>query len=49
MARSSGVSVLDEAAVMEAKRRWKLLPAMRGSAAVEGWTSLKVVFRLDQR
>jgi periplasmic protein TonB len=49
VARSSGIPVLDEAAVLEAKRRWKLLPAMRGSAAVEGWTNLKVVFRLDQR
>lgn len=46
---SSGFPALDEAAVIEAKRRWKLLPAMRGSAAVEDWTRLKVVFRLDQR
>jgi protein TonB len=49
VAASSGYPLLDEAAVIEAKRRWRLLPAMRGNQAVEDWTSLRVVFRLDQR
>lgn len=47
--KSSGFPMLDEAAVNEAKRRWKLLPATRGGVAVEDWTRLSVVFRLDQR
>jgi protein TonB len=49
VAASSGYPLLDEAAVIEAKRRWRLLPATRGNQAVEDWTSLRVVFRLDQR
>ena len=47
--RTSGYERLDRAAVEEAKRRWRLLPAMRGETPIEEWMSLRVVFRLDQR
>lgn len=46
--KSSGFPLLDQAAVNEAKRRWRLLPATRGGSAVEDWTMLRVVFRLDE-
>lgn len=45
---SSGHQRLDIAAVEEAKRRWRLQPAMRGNIPVEQWLTLKVIFRLDQ-
>jgi protein TonB len=45
--RSSGREVLDEAAV-EAVRGWSFVPARQGGAAVGGWVTVPIVFRLQQ-
>lgn len=44
--KSSGFPRLDEAAVKEAKRNWRFIPAKRGSEAVPMWMSLNVRFKL---
>lgn len=44
--KSSGHSVLDEAAVAAAKR-WAFTPAKRGTTPVEGWATFPVEFRLQ--
>jgi periplasmic protein TonB len=49
VARSSGYPRLDRAAMEEARRRWRLQPAMRGDEAIDAWGSFRVVFRLDGR
>jgi periplasmic protein TonB len=49
VAQSSGDSRLDRAAVEEARRHWRLKPAMRGGEAIDAWGSFRVVFRLDRR
>lgn len=49
VARSSGYPALDEAAIRTAMRDWRLLPARRGSAAVEGVFSTWVRFSLTDR
>lgn len=49
VAQSSGHASLDRAAVEEARRNWRLLPARRGDAAIEEWGSFRVVFRLENR
>jgi protein TonB len=43
--RTSGSSHLDEAA-MEAVRRWRFTPAMRGKEVVEAWVLVPVEFQL---
>lgn len=49
VARSSGYPRLDRAAVDEARRNWRLQPAMQGDVRVDAWGSFRVVFRLDGR
>jgi protein TonB len=49
LVRSSGHAVLDEAAIRAALRDWRLLPARRGTAAVEGIFSTWVRFSLADR
>ncbi|MGP1717995.1 MAG: energy transducer TonB [Methylophilus sp.] len=44
--KSSGHSVLDDAAVAAAKR-WAFTPAKRGNTPVEGWATFPVEFRLQ--
>jgi periplasmic protein TonB len=44
--RSSGFPRLDEAAVREAKRSWRLLPNEENGAAVAGWNSIVITFKL---
>jgi protein TonB len=44
--KSSGFPRLDEAAVKEAKRNWRFIPAKRGSETVPMWMSLNVRFKL---
>ena len=43
---SSGISRLDEAA-QETVRRWKFVPAKRGSEAVSAWVLIPISFRLE--
>lgn len=49
VARSSGSSRLDQAAVNEARAHWRLKPATRNGVPVEQWLTLGVVFRLEDR
>lgn len=43
---SSGISRLDEAA-QETVRRWKFVPAKRGTEAVSAWVLIPISFRLE--
>lgn len=43
---SSGVMRLDEAA-QETVRRWKFVPAKRGSEAVSAWVLIPISFKLE--
>ncbi len=43
--QTSGSDLLDEAAVKEALRSWKFLPARNGGTAVAGWLEYKVIFK----
>lgn len=43
---SSGITRLDEAA-QETVRRWKFVPAKRGSEAVSAWVLIPISFRLE--
>ncbi|HET9391124.1 MAG TPA: TonB family protein [Steroidobacteraceae bacterium] len=47
--RTSGSSILDQAAVDEARRHWKLRPATRDGVPFEQWYTLRVVFHLQSR
>lgn len=44
--KSSGFPRLDEAAVKEARRNWRFLPARKGDKAVAAWMSINVRFKL---
>ncbi|HXV10485.1 MAG TPA: energy transducer TonB [Burkholderiales bacterium] len=44
--KTSGSSRLDSAA-LDAVRRWRFVPARRGSSAIESWVLVPVVFRLE--
>ena len=44
--RSSGFERLDQSALDEARRRWRMLPATRDGEPVAQWHSLRVVFKL---
>jgi protein TonB len=46
--QSSGFPRLDEAAVREARRNWRFIPAKRGDQVVAAWMSLNVRFQLTQ-
>jgi protein TonB len=45
--KSTGFEELDRAALAEAKRSWRLLPATRDGVPIEQWYRLRVTFRLD--
>ena len=45
---SSGFPKLDEAAVREAVRRWRFIPATLEGKAVAAWHQVKVTFRLTE-
>ncbi len=49
VARGSGYPRLDQAAIAEARRTWRLTPATVGGEPVEMWHRIRVTFRLDQR
>lgn len=44
--RSSGSDMLDQAAV-EAVRKWRFVPAKRGSQTVVAWVEVPITFRLE--
>lgn len=46
--RSSGFERLDQSAVDEAKKRWRLLPATRDGAPIAQWHRLRVKFELKK-
>jgi len=45
--RTSGFDSLDRAAIQEARRNWRLLPATRNGEPFAQWYSLRVVFKLE--
>ena len=47
--KSTGFAELDLAAIAEAKRNWKLLPATRDGVPIAQWHRLRVTFRLNER
>jgi protein TonB len=49
IARSSGFERLDQSAVEEAKRNWRLVPATRAGVAVAQWYKVRVTFKLTNR
>jgi len=44
--KSSGAEMLDQAAV-EAVRKWRFVPAKRGSVAVVAWVEVPITFKLE--
>jgi len=46
ISRSSGFKRLDDAAVQEALRAWRLLPMRENGVAVAGWGAIAITFRL---
>jgi protein TonB len=47
--KSTGHALLDQSALDEAKRRWRLLPATRDGVPYAQWHRLRVVFELRNR
>jgi protein TonB len=47
--KSTGSQTLDQSAVDEAKRRWRMLPATRDGEPYAQWHRLKVTFSLQDR
>ncbi len=47
--RSTGHERLDQAAIDEAKRNWRLLPATRDGVAIPQWYRVRVVFKITNR
>ena len=47
--KSSGFEAFDRATLDEARRRWRLLPAMRDGVPYPQWARQRVVFRLVNR
>jgi protein TonB len=45
--KSSGFPKLDEAALKEALRNWRLLPATQGGKPIAMWYSFKVTFKIE--
>jgi TonB family protein len=45
--KSTGYDELDRAALTEAKRNWRLLPATRDGVAIPAWHRLRVTFKLN--
>ncbi len=46
--RSTGHPRLDQSAIEEAKRSWRLIPATRDGVAIAQWHRLRVVFQLKK-
>lgn len=46
--KSSGFPRLDEAAVREARRNWRFIPAKKGTESIAAWMSINVRFELKR-
>jgi len=49
VAKSTGFAELDLAAIAEAKRNWRLLPATRNGEPIAQWHRLRVTFKLNEQ
>ena len=47
--RSTGFERLDQSAIEEAKRNWKLVPATRDGVPIAQWYKVRVTFKLTNR
>ena len=47
--KSTGFEELDLAALAEAKRNWRLLPATRDGEPIAQWHRLRVTFKLNEQ
>lgn len=47
--KSAGSATLDQSAIDEAKRRWRMLPATQDGVPMAQWHRLRVVFNLKDR
>jgi protein TonB len=47
--KSTGFAELDLAAIAEAKRNWRLLPATRDGVPIAQWHRLRVTYKLNER
>jgi protein TonB len=47
--KSTGFAELDLAAIAEAKRNWRLMPATRNGEPIAQWHRLRVTFKLNER
>lgn len=47
--RSTGFPSLDQSAMSEAKKRWRMMPATRDGVPFAQWHRLRVVFKLENR
>lgn len=47
--RSTGFERLDQSAIEEAKRNWRLVPATRDGVPIAQWYKVRVTFRLTNR
>ncbi len=47
--RSSGFERMDQSALEEARRRWRMLPATRDGEPFAQWHRLRVVFKLKNQ
>jgi len=47
--RSSGFERMDQSALDEARRRWRMLPATRNGEPIAQWHSLRVIFKLKNQ
>ena len=49
VAKSTGFDELDLAAIAEAKRNWRLIPATRDGVPIAQWHRLRVTFKLNEQ
>jgi len=47
--KSTGFPALDQSAMDEAKRKWRLTPATRDGLPIAQWHRLRVTFKLNQQ
>jgi protein TonB len=47
--KSTGYAELDLAAIAEAKRNWRLIPATQDGKPIAQWHRLRVTFKLNER
>ena len=47
--KSTGFEELDQSAIDEAKRNWRLMPATRDGVPIAQWHRLRVTFKLNEQ